>query len=268
MNKYIHHANLENILVVGKLLHFMRSIQTQVKYDYKYYVTGSLSPDKLINFLNKIDQIYFIGESSKDRYRRYQLNQATVQIILFFPPSATEIYFILLARPGCYGSLNHIFFRAEKYKDLTLKNESLVINHYILKRVNKEQYSFYDKDGSEKIVSGKNEVWTFDLTEKYVKDVIENIRIALIRRDNKTVTQILRSFENVIPFHKVRSTYFKTAVRINERIRKFYEASNIDSSMDYIQPLKNKLSHLRASSIVKLNLEDLINNSTLKKVKQ
>lgn len=265
MNKYEHRANLENILVVGKLLHFLRSIQTQVKYGYTYYVTGALMPSKLITLINKLDKIYDIGESSNDRYRRFKLNLPTVQMIIFFPVGANEVYFILLARPGCKGSMNHIFFSAEKYKDLTLKKESFTVNHYVLKRVNKEQYSFYDNGGVEKIIPGKNEVWTYDLTEKYIKEVLENIRIGLIRRDHKTVSQILRSFENVIPFHKVRATYHKTAVRVNEMIDKFCNASHIDSAMGNIQPLKNKLNNLRATAIEKLNLEDLINKPLLKK---
>lgn len=268
MNKYDHKAKIENVVVVGKLLHFLRQIQYQAQHEYKYYVTGSFKPEKIISVINKLDLNYRICETSVDRSRRYKLNQSTVQMIIFFPLGANEVYFILLARAGCKGSKDHIFFSAEKYKDLTQKKESFIINHYVLKRVNKEQYSFYDKDGLEKIVPGKNEVWTYDLTEKYIKEITENIRIALIRRDHKTVSQILRSFENVIPFHKVRSTYQKTAVRINEMIDKFYGASHVDSSMGNIQPLKYKLNNLRATSIEKFDLKDLINKSVLKKTKQ
>lgn len=268
MSKYDHKAKIENVVVVGKLLHFLRQIQYQVQHEYKYYVTGSFKPEKIISVINKLDLNYRICETSVDRSRRYKLNQSTVQMIIFFPLGANEVYFILLARAGCNGSKDHIFFSAEKYKDLTLKKESFIINHYVLKRINKEQYTYNDDNGAEKIIPGKNEVWTYDLTENYLKDVIANIRIALIRRDHKTVNQLLRSFENVIPFHKVRTTYQKTSVKINRMVEKFCNATGKDSSLESIQFLKNKLNTLRATAIEKLNLEDLLNNSVLKKTKQ
>lgn len=261
MNKYEHKADLDNILVIGKLLHFLRTIQTQVRHGYEYYVTGSTSPQKLVRLINKLDKVYDIGESSKDRYRRFKLNLPTVQMIVFFPEGANEVYFVLLARCGCNGSKNHFFFSAEKYKSLINKNESLTINHYVLKRVNKERYLFDEGEDSTKVIAGKNEVWTYDLTNKYIAEVLDNVRISLMRRDNNLVNQLLRSFERVIPFHGVRKTYQKMAVKINSMVEK---SSNADGKWINVKPLPTSLKILRASSIKKYNLNELLKLTTIK----
>lgn len=158
MNKYVHVANLDNVVVVRKLLHFMRLIQQSFRYEYCYYVTGEIKTHKIANVINKFDQYYNVCENSLDRKRRHQLNQATVKLIMFYPDNSNVVYYILLARCGCNGSKGHIFFSAEKYKDATNKNESLTINHYVLKRVNKERYLFDEGEDSTKVIAGKNEV--------------------------------------------------------------------------------------------------------------
>lgn len=261
MSKYLHEADLSNVLVVRKLLHFLKSIQTQVKFGYHYYVAGEIKLNKITSVMNKFDEYYNICETSNDRYRRHILNQATVQIIMFYPDGANKVYYILLARKGCNGSRKHLFFEREKYLDLTKPTQKLTINHYELNRINKEKYVFDNASGKQTYVPAANEVWTYDLTNQYIAQILDNIRMALIRRDSNLVNQLLRSFENVIPFHGVRKSYNKVATKINMMVEK---SSNANGKWINVHPLPRKLKILRGSVINKYNLVELLESSIIK----
>lgn len=261
MGKYSHEANLNNVVVVKKLLHFMKLIQASLRYQYYYYVCGEIKISKVHTVIDKFDEYYNICETSLDRKRRYELNQPTVKFIMFYPDGANKVYYILLARKGCNGSRKHLFFEREKYLDLTKPTQKLTINHYELNRINKEKYVFDNASGKQTHVPAANEVWTYDLTNQYIAQILDNIRMALIRRDSNLVNQLLRSFENVIPFHGVRKSYNKVAAKINLMVEK---SSNANGKWINVHPLPRKLKILRGSVINKYNLVELLESSIIK----
>lgn len=211
MNKYIKNIDFTKYEIYLSIADYISAIRRLLSSEYFYYIAGKISVEKIQQFIEKIDQLYQLSETSLDKTRRYKLDQPTVELRCFNYKGSPEVFYIIMARHGCNGSDKHLFFEREKFKDARKKGQRISINHYEFLRVNKEQYEFtaMDNDGKHVTIQSdsKQSVWTLQLTEKYKSDLKEDFRLALLKRNTKQAKAIAEIITRLIGWHKVRHDY-------------------------------------------------------------
>jgi hypothetical protein len=266
MSKYEEKVNLEKFEVYTKLTDYIRSIQRLLSSEFCYYINGKLAIEKLEGFIEKLDPIYRLSESSLDKNRRFNLDQPTVVLRLFYFQNSKDIFYILMAKKGCNGSIKNLFFEREKYKDARKKDTRICVINYEFLRINKEEYEYQklDEDGKNSTIvsTAKQGVWTLQLSDEYKTKLKENFRSALLKRNTKQVKTCAEIITKLIGFHKVRidyrnlKNYFEKAVikmRLSDPkfpIKQLEDVTKLPTELRYIRPNK-AVEKITVKSILK-----------------
>lgn len=222
MNKYITNIDFSKYEIYLSLADYISAIRRLLSSEYFYYIAGKISIEKIQQFIEKVDPLYQLSETSLDKTRRYKLDQPTVEIRCFNYKGSPEVFYIIMARYGCNGSNKHLFFEREKFKDSRKKEQRISISHYEFLRVNKEKYEYIamNNDGQHVTIQSdsKQSVWTLQLTEKYKSDLKEDFRVALLKRNKKQAKAIVEIITKLIGWHKVRHDYKSLLSYFNKNV--------------------------------------------------
>ena len=271
MSKYHLSIDFTKFEVYTTLTDFIRSIQALLNYNYYYYVTGTLSVHKLPGFIEKLEPLYQLSETSVDKNRRFELDQPTV-VIRMFQPNPGEIIYIIMARYGNNGSKKHIFFEREKYKDATNKNQRISVWHYEFLRINKAafEYTKTDNKTGEQITvktSGAQGVWTLQLTEEYKSSIKDSFKQVLLKRNLPGIKTKATQITKLIGWHKVRADYknlkkyLETAVvkmRLSDPkypVKQLSDVIKLHSELKYFRPMK---------AVIKITVAQVIEDAKVK----
>lgn len=266
MSKYSHKANLEKLYFITTLTGFMKEVQKQIQIGYKYYFEHKFEYTKLENVLGRMDEEYHICESSNDRYHRQQENKVSVQILMFYS-GGDIIDFILLARPGVNGCMNHNFFKTLKPKNAELATQRFNLNHYVLRRNNNQSYNF-NKNEVNIEVAATIGGWTYALTPEYITSIRKDFLTYLKAKDTFHLNQIYASLAKLIPFKLVRKDYVKLRIfmarEITIRLKadKFFKTTMAGNFYN----MAEKLPALKGIKIPTITVAEQIKPTILKKM--
>lgn len=265
MSKYTHKADLKKLRLITTLTAFMKEVQKQVQLGYNYYFENKFEYTKLVNVLGRLDEDYHVCESSDDRYHRQQENKVSIQLLMFYP-GVDEVYFVLLARPGVNGSMNHNFFKTLKPRDATLGHQRFTLNQYVLIRVNTESYKINNgKDITVPAVQGK---WSYGLQRHHIELIKTEFIKHLKANDTFHLNQLYQNLTKLIPFAKVRTNYVNLRIfmsnEINTRLKadKFFKVS---MAGDFYN-MPETLPILKGIKIPSITVAEQIKDNSLKKM--
>lgn len=267
MNKYEHQANLDKLDIITSLIGFSKAIQKQVIDGYIYYFNSSCTYERFAEVFNHIDYEDNICEDSIDRFRRHKKNLVTISCKIFYP-GGDRFYFVLMARPGCDGSIRHNFFRTRPYKNVTLSRERFTLNHYELLRVNSMAYQIMKNDSTVNVepVSGR---WTYGLTKKYINEVKREFKKLLKTSNTFKLNQLYYSLERLISYSQVRTDYVELRKFMANEINKMLKV-NKDFRVSGAGKFYIMLNNLRVLNGIKIPIiaaSELFKPSSLKKIK-
>jgi hypothetical protein len=105
MKNYVHKANLKKLEIILNLDGYLQTIMKTISLgEYRYFFQGEIDIETLQQTLDKMDKLYLLCESSVDRSCRFNLDQPTIQIIMYNQElKSSKVKFILLARDGNRG---------------------------------------------------------------------------------------------------------------------------------------------------------------------
>lgn len=244
MSKYEYQADLGKVEFITSLVGFAKAVMKQVSDGYNYYFESKFEYYKLENVLGRLDHDYNICENTNDRVRRHKLNQVTISCKLFYS-GGDMVYFVLLAKPGINGSMNHNFFKTLKPKDALLTNQRFTLNQYVLSRRNNQSYNF--NKGKEINVPAALGQWSYGLQKKHIESIKSDFLKYLKANDTYHLNQLYNSMAKLIAFGQVRSDYSNLRIfmakEINIRLKsdKFFKVStagNFYNMPQYLQILK------------------------------
>lgn len=267
MSKYDLTIDFNKFEVYTRLTDYIRAIQRLLSSEYYYYITGHLPIKKVAGFIEKLEPIYQLSESSLDKNRRFELDQCTVVFRCFSFAGSDELFFILMARPGKNGSIKHLFFEREKYKDARKKNQRISIINYEFLRVNKEQYSYskMDVDGVRKEIesSAKNGVWTLQLTAEYKDKLKTEFKYFLLRRNVKQIKSHAEQITKLIGWYKVREDYKNLRISFEKMVisMRLSDPKFPIKQLSDVAKLPVELRYFRPKLVVeKVKLSEIISN--------
>lgn len=210
MSKYEYQADLEKVEFITSLVGFAKAVMKQVSDGYNYYFESKFEYTKLENVLGRLDHDYNICENTNDRVRRHKLDQVTISCKLIYL-GGDMVDFILLARPGINGCMNHNFFKTLKPKNAELATQRFNLNHYVLRRNNNQSYNF-NKNEVNIEVAATIGGWTYALTPEYITSIRKDFLTYLKAKDTFHLNQIYASLAKLIPFKLVRKDYVKLRI--------------------------------------------------------
>lgn len=198
------------------LAEYFKSIQKAYKNGFFFYQTGVFKPDEVVDGLRKFDQDYQIFEHKIDKTKNYNSNKASVCIKLFIDEDS-NIFYVLMARQGCDGAMNNLFFEQKDVVDARLTENCLTIYGYNIRSRETIAAHF-----------GKNE-WEINVSENYQElldiefmTALKNQNWKQIKRSCKTICSLFHSYGVSIDYRNIRFRWvnqFTEMVKSDSRFR-------------------------------------------------
>ncbi len=147
---------------------------------YSRWTSGTVKPDKAIALANKFHRLYGIGLSPAQRLTRKHKGQANTLLVLYWPPDAVEVHWLLLATAGTGLEAEHLL-------DVTAKPRLLWLGYELVRRA----------------VSGKT-AWTWRRPKTDMAELYALLHEHLKRRQKNAVEALLLRISHQPGFHGVR----------------------------------------------------------------
>ena len=155
---------------------YFKSIQKAFMNQFFFYQTGVFKPEEVMDGLLKFDKDYQIFEHKFDRDMNYSSDKSSVCIKIFVDEDS-NFFYILMARSGCAGARDNLFFKKEKFIDSRLTENSFTVYGYNIRAIETISSDFSRQD------------WVINIAENYQELLDVEFSTALRNYDWKTLKQ-------------------------------------------------------------------------------
>ena len=149
---------------------------------YTLYIHGEVKPEKAHALAQKLHQRHAIGATPAQRITRKQYGLANALLVMYYPPDAQTVHWLMLFTPGQLES-------HEQLHDVTDKKKRLVwLNYELVRRPE----------------TGGKTSWTWRRTKAEMADTYALLNQQLRQHHYATVADSLQRVANQPGFHGVR----------------------------------------------------------------
>ena len=173
-------ANAPSTPVARNKTSALTRILDSVPKGYTRWTAGTVKPDKAVTLANKFHRLYGIGLTPAQRLTRKHHGRANCLLVLYCPPDAVEVHWLLLATPG-----NGL--EAERWTDVAAKPRLVWLGYELLRRT----------------INGKT-AWTWRRPKTEMAELYALLQEHLKRHQRSTVEALLLRISHQPGFHGVR----------------------------------------------------------------